>query len=198
MITFTEVARAKVLELLGKEERRDLALRFSIEGRGPGGFRYRLGFVPGGERREDEVVVDGGGFDVLVDAASAPNLQGVTLDFVETLQESGFKVDNPNSPWSDPKAQEVQRVLDRDINPAVAMHGGSVVLHDVKDDVAYVELQGGCQGCGMAVVTLRQGIEVRIREMVPGIRRVVDVTDHESGENPYYASSEGGSSPLGS
>ena len=140
--------------------------------------------------------MDAGGFKVLIDGESAPKLQGVTIDFVETLQESGFKIENPNSPWSDPLAQAVQKVLEQDINPAVASHGGYVVLHEVKDAVAYIELHGGCQGCGMASVTLRQGIEVRIKETVPGIREVVDVTDHTSGENPYYASSEDGQSPL--
>jgi Fe/S biogenesis protein NfuA len=196
MVTFTEAARKKVVALLEKEGRSDLVLRFAIEGRGPGGFRYRLGFVPRSERREQDELADAGGFDLLVDGASAPNLKGVTVDYVETLQESGFKIDNPNTPWADPLAREVQRVLDQDINPAVAAHGGYVVLHDVKDGVAYVELHGGCQGCGMAAVTLRHGIEVRIKETVPGIREVVDVTNHAGGENPYYASAEGGRSPL--
>ena len=90
----------------------------------------------------------------------------------------------------------MQRVLDQDINPAVASHGGFVVLHEVKDGTAYIELQGGCQGCGMAAVTLRQGIELRIKEMVPDIREVTDVTDHAVGANPYYAPSEDGHSPL--
>jgi Fe/S biogenesis protein NfuA len=196
MIHLSEGARRKILDLMSKEQRQDLALRFGIEGRGPGGFRYRLGFVPRSERSEGDQEIDGGGFVFLIDAVSAPSLEGVEIDYVETLQESGFKIDNPNSPWTDPKAREVQRVLDQDINPAVASHGGYVVLHDVQGDVALIELHGGCQGCGMAAVTLRQGIEVRIKEMVPGIREVVDVTDHARGANPYYASTEGGHSPL--
>jgi Fe/S biogenesis protein NfuA len=196
MIQLSDGARRKILDLLSKEPRTDLALRFAIEGRGPGGFRYRLGFVPLADRHEGDQEIDGGGFVFLVDAGSAPHLEGVAIDYVETLQESGFKIDNPNSPWTDPIAREVQRVLDQDINPAVASHGGTVVLHDVRDHVAYIELQGGCQGCGMAAVTLRQGIEVRLKEMIPEIREVVDVTDHARGENPYYASAEGGRSAL--
>jgi Fe/S biogenesis protein NfuA len=195
MITLTEVARTKILALIEGEQRKDLAVRLSIDGRGPGGFRYRLGFVAREERGPDDTVVDATGLEILVDAASAAHLQGTTIDYVETLQESGFKIDNPNSAWTDPVARAVQTVIDRDINPAVASHGGYVVLSDVKDQVAYVEMHGGCQGCGMASVTLRQGIELRIKEGVPEIREVVDVTQHGAGANPYYRS-EDGQSPL--
>ncbi|HEY3215737.1 MAG TPA: iron-sulfur cluster assembly accessory protein [Candidatus Eisenbacteria bacterium] len=197
MITITEVAREKVLALLASEGRQGLALRFAIDGRGPGGFRYRLGFVEPQDRRDDDTVVDAGGFVVLIDAQSAPHLGGASLDYVETLQESGFKIENPNAVWSDPMAAAVQRILDTEINPAVASHGGHVELLEVKDQVAYIAMGGGCQGCGMADVTLRQGIEVRIREAIPEIRAVVDTTDHAGGTNPYYQPAKGGRSPLG-
>jgi Fe/S biogenesis protein NfuA len=196
MVTLTDVARKKILELLSAESRQGQALRFGIDGRGPGGYRYRLGFAGPEDRRPDDVVFDAGGFQMIVDAASAPRLKGASIDYVETLQESGFKIDNPNAAWADPKAQAVQEVIDREINPAVASHGGYVVLLDVKDDVVYVEMHGGCQGCGMASVTLRQGIETRILESVPGIRQVVDATQHAAGTNPYYTSAESGRSAL--
>jgi len=80
----------------------------------------------------------------------------------------------------------VQQVFDTQINPAIAAHGGFVQLLDVKDGVAYVQLGGGCQGCGMADVTLKQGIVVAVKEAVPEIREVVDSTDHASGANPYF------------
>lgn len=196
MITFTEGARAKVVQILASESRTDLALRFGIDGRGPGGFRYRLAFAAPADRAPDDLVIEAGGFQVFVDPESAPKVNGVTIDFVEGLQESGFKIDNPNAAWADPLAAAVQKVLDDEINPAVASHGGSVVLMEVKDGVAYVEMMGGCQGCGMANVTLRAGVETRIKEAVPGIRAVTDVTDHAGGTNPYYASSQGGESPV--
>src|SRR6185503_10992681 len=157
MITITELARTKILKLMAAEGREHLALRFAIDGRGPGGFRYRLGFVDAADRREDDVIVPGGGFDLYVDAASVPQLTGASIDFVEGLAESGFKIENPNSIWSDPMAAAVQSVLDREINPAIASHGGFVELLEVKEGVAYVAMHGGCQGCGMADVTLRQG-----------------------------------------
>jgi Fe/S biogenesis protein NfuA len=83
-------------------------------------------------------------------------------------------------------AQAVQDVLTNNINPAVASHGGWVQLLDVKEKVAYIELGGGCVGCGMVDVTLKQGIEVAIKEAVPEILAVVDRTDHASGTNPYF------------
>jgi len=196
MITVTELARTKILKLMAAEGRQNLSLRFAIDGRGPGGFRYKLGFVDASDRRADDTVVAGGGFDLLVDAASAPQLSGVSIDFVDGLAESGFKIENPNSIWSDPVAAEVQRVLDREINPAIASHGGVVELLEVKDGIAYVAMHGGCQGCGMADVTLRQGVEARIRAGVPEIRGVVDTTAHQEGANPYYAPTQSGESPV--
>ena len=196
MITFTEVAHAKVLELLAGEGRQGSALRFSIGGRMGGVFQYRLAFMKPEERSADDVVVEAPGFLVVVDARSAPYLTGTVVDYVDGPSQSGFKIDNPNPLWTDPLASAVQRLIDEEINPAVASHGGFVHLLDLKDGVVYVELGGGCQGCGMANVTLRSGIEVRLKEAVAGVREVVDTTDHAGGENPYYDSA-GGASPLG-
>ncbi len=196
MITLTELARNKIRELMAEGGKSGSALRFAVDGRGPGGFRYRLAFAKPEEKRPDDHVVNAGEFEVWIDQASAGQVKGVSIDYVETLMESGFRIDNPNSAWSDPAAAAVQRLLDDEINPAVASHGGYVTLLDVKDGVVYLELSGGCQGCGMANVTLREGIESRIREAVPGIREIVDTTDHTRGENPYYGPAEGGASPL--
>ena len=196
MLTITDAAKKKVLALLEGEEQKDLALRVAIRGRGPGGFRYELQFVGAGERGAEDTVVNAGGFDVLVDSDSAPNLKGATVDFLDGVTESGFKVDNPNPLWTDPKAQAVQEVIDTQINPGVASHGGHVALLDVKDDIAYIALGGGCQGCGMADVTLKQGLEVLLKEAVPEIRQVIDTTDHAAGKNPFYQPSKGGTSPF--
>lgn len=195
MITVTETARRKIVELLKDEGREGLAVRFATEGRGPVTFKYRLGFEAPESKRADDTVVEAGGFEVWVDAGSVADLKGATIDYVETLQESGFRIDNPNSPWQDPLAREVARVLEQEINPAVAMHGGYVALLDVQDGVVYISMNGGCQGCGMANVTLKSGIEARLKEVVPGVKEVLDTTDHASGTNPYYTGQ--GQSPLG-
>ena len=95
-----------------------------------------------------------------------------------------------------PEALAVRRVLDDEVNPSVASHGGHLALIDVKPDTVYIRLEGGCQGCGMADVTLKNGIEAAIRQAVPSIVSVLDVTDHAGGDNPYYQPGKGGASPF--
>ena len=92
-------------------------------------------------------------------------------------------------PSSDKIRESVQQVLDTDINPSVAAHGGMVKLIDVKENVVYIQMGGGCQGCGQADVTLKYGIETAIRAAVDGVGDILDVTDHAAGRNPYYVPS---------
>jgi len=82
--------------------------------------------------------------------------------------------------------EKIQKLLDESVNPAVGMHGGYVELLDVKDSTVYIRMSGGCQGCGMADVTLKQGIERLIFEEAPEVTEILDVTDHAAGSNPYY------------
>ena len=86
--------------------------------------------------------------------------------------------------------EKIQRLLATEINPAVEMHGGRVSLIDVQGNVVYIQMGGGCQGCGMADVTLKQGIETMIREVIPEVGEILDVTDHASGRNPYFTPSK--------
>ena len=131
---------------------------------------------------------------VVVPAASVEPLTGATLDLTGT----GMVMENPNRPspapglgsrppadLSGPVAQAVLTVLDEQINPAIAAHGGQADLVAVEDGVAYVRMSGGCQGCGLAAVTLTQGIEVAILDAVPEVTSVIDTTDHAAGDNPY-------------
>lgn len=85
-----------------------------------------------------------------------------------------------------PEAEAIRILLETRINPAIAAHGGYINLIDIQEDIAYVEMAGGCQGCGMADATLKQGVEVEIKKSVPSISQVLDVTDHAGGTNPYY------------
>ncbi len=84
------------------------------------------------------------------------------------------------------EGKAILNLLDNQINPQVAGHGGHISLIDVKENTAFVRLEGGCQGCSASSATLRQGVEVEIKKVVPTIARVVDVTDHSAGVNPYY------------
>jgi len=186
MLIITDLARTKILELIKAEEQEGLALRVAISGRGAGGFLHDLKFVGLAERTAGDVVTEAGGFEVVVDQASAANLKGTTIDYLEGTHQSGFKITNPNPLWSEPTALAVQDVIDGQINPGVSGHGGYVTLLDVKDGTAYISMGGGCHGCGMADITMKEGIERMIKEAVPSISRVVDTTDHAEGTNPYY------------
>jgi Fe/S biogenesis protein NfuA len=114
------------------------------------------------------------------------------VDWIESLTRTGFKVENPNlkplgsEPLEGELPEKVEQVIEQQINPAVASHGGRIHLVDVRDEVVYVKMSGGCQGCGMASVTLTQGIKRMIMEALPEIRDIQDVTDHAAGENPYF------------
>ena len=91
-----------------------------------------------------------------------------------------------NMPSESDIRQRVQELFDREINPALGMHGGWVELIDVRKNSVYLRLGGGCQGCGAAIVTLKQGIEKSIRELIPQVGEILDTTDHAAGRNPYY------------
>ena len=192
MLHFTDLARERVLRFLETQADQGVtALRVAGNRAEP-----KLWLVKEADRQDGDRVLDGGGFDVYVDPLSATGLDGATVDFVEGVLQSGFRVFFASPTWDDPVAQAVQDVLDRDVDPGVASHGGGVTLEGVRDGVAYIRLSGGCQGCGSADVTLKHGIERMIREKVPQIVRIADVTDHEAGENPYYAPGDRASSPL--
>lgn len=192
MLTLTEAAIQKVVSIMEAQGRLGGGLRLGVAGRGSTGFRYSLGLVEEGQEDAEDVVVDSGKFKVFIDPQSAPHLEGASIDYVDNgVQGSGFKVDNPNPVWTDPRAIRVQELIDDRINPGVAAHGGHVELLDVQDGTVYVRLGGGCQGCGMVDVTLRQGIEALIREEMPEIQQVVDTTDHAAGRNPYYQPAKG-------
>jgi Fe/S biogenesis protein NfuA len=197
MITITDTAKEKILTTMETKEAQGMAMRLAIVGRGPFGFRYSMAFVPFSEKGAEDIVGDFGDLQVFIDPESATNLEGATVDVLEDNFHHGFKIDNPNPLWDDPIAQAVQDVIDSEINPGIASHGGFVTLLDVKDGVAYITFGGGCQGCGMVDVTLKQGIEVTIRETIPQIEQVLDTTDHAGGTNPYYQPGRQDQSAMG-
>lgn len=114
-------------------------------------------------------------------------LEGLTISFEDEPKASNPRTEKFQNAGS--LKQRVQSILDEEINPSVASHGGYVRLIDVQDDIAYIEMGGGCQGCGMSAVTLKQGIEATILNSVPEIVKILDTTDHEAGTNPYYKAS---------
>jgi len=188
MITLTDSARDKVFEFMEQASGDCVGLRVAAHRQGQRTFHYDLTLVLEGESTAEDMTVDAGRFTVYVDPDSAQLLEGTTIDFVSDSAGSGFKIDNPQATttWDDPVAQRVQEVIDERVAPALASHGGWVELLGVEGEAAVIQFGGGCQGCGMSTVTLKQGIEAAILESVPEIKQVLDQTDHEAGVNPFY------------
>lgn len=193
MITVSEAARKEFLSVLSTGPQ-SLGLRVTVQGVGSPHVQYGLHLVEKGQEKADDIVVELDGVKFFVDPGSVPFVDGLLIDFVEGLMERGFKLENPKAPAmprpTGPVAEAILQLLDNEINPAVAAHGGHIDLIDYKDHRVYVRMGGGCQGCGMANVTLRQGIETLLREQLPEVHEIIDVTDHAGGTNPYYEPSK--------
>lgn len=195
MLNFTDTARDVVRSFLDQSGGELEALRISMQPGSPIAPRFELTLVGLGERTADEREVDGGGFPVLVREADADRLEGATVDYVERVNESGFEVrpvkqarprmDSAEGPAAEIAAR-VREVLDTRVNPAIAAHGGAIHLADVDGTEIYVEMSGGCQGCALSRMTLRQGVERMLRDEIPELTAVHDVTDHGSGQNPFF------------
>lgn len=188
MVTFTEAARDRILAVMKAQGKTDCGIRVRIGGRGSAGYRHELSFVEPGQSSPEDTVDEVGGFKSYVDPITGPLVKGTTIDYVEDASGGGFVFENPNQvTWSDPESgKAVMELLENAVNPALSNHGGYVELLDVKEGNVYVRMGGGCHGCGMVDVTLKQGIERMIREKLPAIRAVIDTTDHAGGTNPYY------------
>lgn len=186
LLTVTPDARAKIDSVRSSNDFLDALLRVKVAGRSGPRLQYEIALEDPRDRTGADVAVDLGGLTVVVDPDSADQLAGSTIDLDANITGGGLRVDNPNEGWRDPLARAVQAVLDTRINPGVGGHGGMVSLIEVRDGTAYMRFGGGCQGCAAVDVTLRAGVEAALREAVPEISAVVDVTDHAAGENPYY------------
>ncbi len=171
----------------------EFGLLIEVTGFSGSQFNYELSFVALSDQPEDRVVERHGELAILFPPTDVDKLRGASL----TLSPEGLAMDNPNAPSSPtmsapkgdltgPLADQVQQVLSEQVNPAIASHGGAAELVSVDGATAYLKLMGGCQGCGMAQVTLKQGIERILRDAIPDLEEVVDVTDHASGSDPYY------------
>jgi len=196
VLTITDQARSKIVEVRANEPDPDAqALWVEVSGQSGGAYTYEMYFRPVAEAGADDVVQRHDALSIVIPGDGVDKLVGATLDFTG----SGMVMQNPNRPAASPAMgtrppadlsgelpQRVLTVLEEQINPAIAAHGGRADLVAVEDGIAYLRLSGGCQGCGLAAVTLSQGIEVAILDAIPEITEVVDVTDHASGANPYY------------
>lgn len=192
MLTFTDRAQEMVRAFLDQSGGELHALRIQMNGGSPLAPSFELTLVTDDDRDPEDVAFDVGGFEVFVDPGSAERLDGASVDFVERVNESGFEItpvaqENGRSAPSGELADRVQALLDQQVNPAIASHGGRIDLVDVKDTEVYMEMSGGCQGCAMSRMTLRQGVEKMIHQAIPEVTAIHDVTDHGAGENPYFS-----------
>lgn len=203
MLTFTDAARQQILAFMEGHYSDEPALRIALAvGASPLAPEFEFSLVEADDREADDTVVDGNGFDVYLTRAASEAIEGSTVDYVERPNEAGFEIQKPPAgapdgadagsdasaapPPEGPIADRVQHVIETRINPGIATHGGRIALMDVQDTVVILEMSGGCQGCGMAQVTLRQGVERMIKAAVPEVTEIRDSTDHASGANPYY------------
>jgi Fe/S biogenesis protein NfuA len=200
MIQITPVARERIQGFVDAQVVQDPALRIELDrsAETPLGRNYAISLVEREDRQETEIAINVDEIRVFLNLDTSNLLSGAVVDWVEEDGASGFRVHDPNArppapprPTSDlalsgPLAERVQMVIDEVINPGIASHGGFVELVDVSDDTLYLRMGGGCQGCAASAATLRQGIERMVREEVPEITSIIDVTDHTAGDNPYY------------
>jgi len=194
----TDAARETVLEIRANEDDADgLGLRVEVTGISGVDYTYDLSLEPVAEAADDDHVHMTDGLAVIIPANSVDSMRGATLDLPSVAGQGGLVIRNPNRPnplgdmgqleLTGDAADKVRVLLAERINPALAAHGGFAELVGVEDDRAFVTMGGGCQGCAMSAATLREGITKAILEAIPEITEVVDTTDHDQGENPYYS-----------
>ena len=198
ILRLTDDAHARILELReGETAPETLGLRVEVTGSRGTDYTYDLSFQPLAEAAEDDDVKEQDGLSIIVPAASVEQLRGATLDVPSLPGQGGLVLRNPNRPnplgdfdaleLTGDLADKVKQLLEAQINPALAMHGGSADLVGVDGDKVLISMGGGCQGCAMSMMTLREGITAMIKEALPEVSEVIDVTDHDAGENPFYS-----------
>ncbi|MEZ5492122.1 MAG: Fe-S biogenesis protein NfuA [Gammaproteobacteria bacterium] len=193
MITITESAQDYLAELLKKQDCDGIAIRIFIIDAGTPRAETCISFCRPGEEKGDDEVKEYKGFRAFLEQQSIPFLEDAVVDFAkDDLGGGQLTIKAPNSRL--PKLSENSSLVDRinyvlynEVNPALASHGGNVTLEEVfQDTIAVLRFGGGCQGCGMVDVTLKDGVEKTLLEQVPELTEVRDVTDHSQKENAYY------------
>jgi Fe/S biogenesis protein NfuA len=199
MLSITDAAYDKVMGFLLQEEQAERqAMWLEVSGTSGNQWTCSLALKPLDAAAPYDAVIRHRDLAIVVPECDFEKVRGATIDWLDDpFAGGGLRVDNPNTPspaigapppgdLSGDVAQRVIQVLDQQVNPSIAAHGGRAELVAVEEGTAYLRLGGGCQGCAMATVTLSQGIETAIIEAVPEITSVVDVTDHQSGTDPYF------------
>ncbi len=192
MVEITASAQGYLLELLTKQEDKHIGIRIFIADPGTPAAETCIAYCRPGEEQEDDERVEYEGFTAWIDDRSKPFLVDSLVDYAEDRMGGQLTIKAPNSKV--PQVSEDSSIEDRinyvlhsDINPGLAAHGGMVNLVEVVEEgIAVLQFGGGCQGCGMVDMTLKDGVERTLLEHLPQLKGVRDVTDHSVTENAYY------------
>ena len=193
MIDISDTAQAYFRKLVEREALPGLGVRLAAHQPGTAQADVRLEFAEPGDLSGDEWAIDCAGFTLWVDAASVTFLDGARIDFEQQatggqLQIRAPKIKGEAPPDSASLVERVRWVIEHEVNPQLAMHRGMVDLQEVTaDGIVVLRFGGGCHGCGMVDMTLKNGIEKTLLTKVPGVTAVRDATDHSTGEAPYMA-----------
>ncbi len=199
MLTLTENAQRHFRKLIESQGSDDMGIRVQAVHGGTPKADCQLEFCAADELVGDEWALQCEGFMFYVDAASIGYFDGAEIDYQTNATGGQLTVRAPKLKGAPPAegadlAERVRYVIETEINPQIASHGGRVSLEEIADrSIVVLRFGGGCHGCGMADVTLKQGIEKTLRARLPEITAVRDVTDHASGHNPYYRGQQGSS-----
>lgn len=197
MIEISERAQQHFLRLLSQQGSEGLSIRVRVTAPGTPAADCELEFCEPQELTGGEWTVVCTGFDFHIEGDSAPWLEGATIDYEPSKTGGQLNIRAPKIKGELPGmdaglVERVRYVLDAEVNPRIAAHGGRVSLLEIDaNGVVVLQFGGGCHGCGMVDVTLKNGVEKTLRERVPEITEVRDATDHAGGNNPYYQKKEG-------
>jgi Fe/S biogenesis protein NfuA len=192
MIEVSSTAQKYFRHLIEQQDMPGLGLRIRVIDPGTPRASCDLQFCPQGEQEATDQDIEFSGFNLYVAQDSSEWLVAAQIDFEEDSAGGQLSIRAPNIKGSKPAAEaglaeRVAWILESEINPGLASHGGRVALAEITDEMDVVlQFGGGCHGCGMVDVTLKQGIEKALKGHFPEIRAIVDATDHSRGKNPYY------------
>ena len=185
-IVLSDEANKYILEKLDPKSTKSQGIEIIVDAKSDRKANYSINFVDSSNTALDKISIDYENFQIFVAKESVPYIEGTEIKINEEKELTSFNPNMSITKISGTVEEQIHHVLDEEVNPMVASHGGVVSLLEVKDSSAYLEFGGGCQGCGMIDVTLKQGVEVMIKEQIPEIEAIYDVTDHAEGTNPYY------------
>ncbi|MGV6807440.1 MAG: Fe-S biogenesis protein NfuA [bacterium] len=190
-ITFTESAQVYLKSLLDKQETEGMGIRMFVSDPGTPKAETCIAYCRPGEEKEGDEIMALNGFNAHLEKRSLPFLADAKVDYSEDKFGGQLTIRAPNSRMprvddNSPLEDKINYVLYNEVNPGLESHGGMVTLEEIQDDVAVLKFGGGCQGCGMVDMTLKEGVEKTLMSQIPELKGVRDITDHSDTSNAYF------------